>query len=132
AEGSLGIALNYHKDGLFSRKNAIINEVFDPRIKLDDLLNVSVEREERNDSIRETLNVLSSWFKDILWAKAGSAQVGFINADRKADIIRLSKDFSFPEIESRVAAIADTLYEISRNVNPRISLTKMRVELWKQ
>jgi len=133
SDGSLGRALRYFKGQLFARKNSFIKEAFDQRLRLDDFIDVSKqERTQRDEKIEEVLGVLSSWFRDLLVAKACAGAGVFINIDREADIMRACRDLSFGEIELKLVAIADTLNEISRNVNARISLTKMRVELWKQ
>ncbi len=131
--GSLGRALSYHDSGLYSRKNALIKGGLDSSYKLDDFVDFSKdERSSRDEKIKEALCVLSSWFRDLLVAKVALNGADFINADRKNDIIRASKDISLEEIEAKIATIAESWQEISRNVYARISLTRMRVELWKQ
>lgn len=130
AFGSLGAALKFHEDGLFSRKNELIRNALDRNCSLDGLLDLSSkERQDRQKNIQEALFVLSSWFRDLLLAKTESRS--FINADKKDDIMRDARSFSFTELEERLVSIADTARELRHNANARIALTKMRVELWK-
>lgn len=132
-QGSLGGALRYHEDGLFSRKNKMIENVLDPRKRLDDVIDLSKhERAEKTERIEEMLLVLSTWFRDMLVAKISGSQGEFINIDRKEDIVRAAQAYVFSDIEARVNAIAETRRSVERNANVRISLTKLRVDLWKQ
>ena len=131
SEGSLGAALRFHEDGLFSRKNDLIKNALDERCGLDGLLDLSSkERQDRQENIQEALFVLSSWFRDLLLAKTESRS--FINIDKKDDIMRLARSFSFIEIEERLTRIADAAQDLKRNANARIALTRLRVDLWKQ
>jgi len=130
SEGSLGSALKFHEDGLFSRKNELIRNALDRNCPLDGLLDLSSkERQDRQENIQEALFVLSSWFRDLLLAKTESRS--FINVDKKDDIMRDARSFSFAELEERLVSIADAAQDLRRNANARIALTKMRVELWK-
>jgi DNA polymerase-3 subunit delta' len=130
SEGSLGSALKFHEDGLFSRKNELIKNALDQNCPLDGLLDLSSkERQDRQENIQEALFVLSSWFRDLLLAKTESGS--FINVDKKDDIMRDARSFSFTELEERLVSIADAARDLKRNANARIALTKLRVELWK-
>jgi DNA polymerase-3 subunit delta' len=131
-QGSLGRALQYHENQLFDRKNKIIKDVLDASLRLDDVMDLSKqERFERDKKIDEALGVLSSWFRDLLVARFSEGAAHFINSDRRDDLLRCGRVFTLAEIENRIAAIAQTGDDIERNVNARIALTKMRVELWK-
>ena len=130
--GSLGVALQYHESGLFLRKNKILDCVLRRDARLDEFFAYnSNERSERNLKMEEIFCVLSSWFRDLLLAKMSLARENFINADRKDDIITISRRFTLLDIESRISAIADAAFENEHNVNGRILLTNLRVELWK-
>ncbi|MEK7850080.1 MAG: DNA polymerase III subunit delta' [Candidatus Omnitrophota bacterium] len=130
SDGSLGSALKFHEDGLFSRKNDLIKNALDRNCGLDGLLDLSSkERQDRQENIQEALFVLSSWFRDLLLAKTGSRSL--INVDKKDDIMRDARSFSFAGLEERLDSIADAARDLKRNANARIALTKLRVELWK-
>lgn len=130
--GRLGVALQYRESGLFSRKNRILDFVLRRDARLDEFFALnSNERSERNLKMDEIFCVLLSWFRDLLLAKTFLARGNFINADRKDDIIAISRRFTLSDIESRISAIADAAFENEHNVNGRILLTNLRVELWK-
>lgn len=130
--GRLGVALKYHEARLFERKNKILEDVLTPGVPLDKLLATgSLERSEKNLKMDEMLCVLSSWFRDLMLAKSAVPFKNFINADRKDDIIMASRRYTLSEIEGRISAIADTAFENERNINWRISMANLRMELWK-
>jgi DNA polymerase-3 subunit delta' len=132
AQGSLGCALKYQEEDLFSRKNALIGEVLDRQFPLNRLLNEAAkEKSERQEKVSEILTILSSWFRDLYIAKVVSDPANFINTDRRQDILRQAELLSLSEIEERIQAIADALSDLERNINMRILLSKLRMELWK-
>jgi DNA polymerase-3 subunit delta' len=132
SQGSLGQALRYRDNQLFDRKNKIIEGALNARLRLDAFIDLSgQDRSEKNDMIEEALFVLSSWFRDMFVGKVPGPHENYINLDKRDDIIRAARDLSLADIETRIKAIAETFEEIGRNVNARISLTKLRVELWK-
>lgn len=132
AEGRLGLALKFHEDGLFERKNKIIQDALSRTCPLDTFIELaSGDRSQKSVRIDEALSVLSSWFRDLLVAKVSAARRDFINVDRIDDIMTASRRFSFSDIETRIGAIAEAAAEKDRNINMRILLTNLRVELWK-
>lgn len=128
SEGRLDISVQYHEDGLFKRKNALINDMLNSNCSLREFMD-SVDVKERGFS--EVVNILSSWFRDLFMAKVGLDKTGFINIDRADDIMRDCGRFSLEEIEERISSIAQALMDFRRNINTRISLAKLRVDLWK-
>lgn len=132
SEGSLGIALQYAQEGLFNRKNQIINEALDQHYSLNQFMGlIGPEREEQNVKIQEMFCVLLTWFRDLLLAKISGDPAYFINIDRMDEIKQRSRDFSFSEIEERMTAIADAGSAMERNINRRIALASLRGVLWK-
>ncbi len=130
SEGSLGSALKFHEDRPVFNEERSDNNALDRNCGLDKLLDLSSkERQDRQENIQEALFVLSSWFRDLLLAKTESRS--FINVDKKDDIMRDARSFSFSELEERLVSIADAARDLRRNANARIALTKLRVELWK-
>ncbi len=130
--GSLGEAVKHHEQELFSRKNRIIGDLLDKDYTLKDFFQTPhKDRAEIEGRVNEALAVLSSWFRDLLLAKISKGPGNFINIDRKDDILRCSQGFSFAEIEQRIQIIAETKSDLEHNVNMRISLTRLRCELWK-
>lgn len=132
SQGSLGEAIKFCENGLSSRKNEIIKNFLSRDYPLDKCLEASViDKAQRDGSREEMLSVLLSWFRDMLLAKAALPGGCFINADSREDILRLSHSFSLDDIINRIASIAEASIEKKRNINMRVSLAKLRVDLWK-
>ncbi len=131
SEGSLGAALQYNRDGLFSRKNKIIADALSRQGWTEEFMQWEPDKEDRIYKIDEFLCVLSSWFRDLFLAKVCSGSEKFINIDRKEDILEAAGGFSFSEIESRLSAIAEAGLDARRNINTRIFLANLRSQLWK-
>lgn len=129
SQGSLGQALQYYESGLFERKDEIIKNVLNKDYPSEKLIDAASS--DKDHYLEEMLCVLSSWFRDMLLAKASLPDNVFINADRKDDIMQASRSFSFEDIDKRIASIAETTMEKGRNINMRLSLAKLRIELWK-
>lgn len=132
AQGSPGEALRYHKNGLLSRKNKIIENVLSKGYALEKGEDFHAEGSPGGqDAVDEMLWVLASWFRDVLLAKASVSPDYFINVDAKDEILRLSRSFSMDDIIERIASIAEASAEKSRHINARVSIAKLRAELWK-
>ncbi|MFH1691235.1 MAG: DNA polymerase III subunit delta' [Candidatus Omnitrophota bacterium] len=132
AQGSMGEAVKFCENGLSSRKNEIIKNFLSKSCPLDKCLEVfSGKKADKPDNRQELLSVLLSWFRDILLAKAALPEDCFINADSKDEILRLSSSFSLDDIINRIASIAEASIEKKHNINMRVSLAKLRVDLWK-
>lgn len=129
--GSLGVALRHHANGLFGRKNDIVSSFLDRGLPLDDIVKqMGSDKAAKDERWEEALSVLSWWFRDMLLAKMFPGCRQLVNGDREADIGRLSRRVSCAEIERRLAVLAETRAERERNLNFRLSLAKLRAELW--
>lgn len=132
APGSLGAALKHHEEGLFLKKNKMIADAFDKSCPLNEFMELAAkDRSERHETIDETLSVLSAWLRDLFLAKVCPDSQNFINHDRRGDILAASRLYSLADLEERMVFVADTARDLERNINARIALTKLRVELWK-
>ncbi len=128
--GSLGMALRFRDNGLFLRKNKIVEDMFDETVKADNFIGASKhDRIEKREAIEEALAVLSSWLRDMFVAKAGGGRQNYINTDKRDDIMRFAEKFELVDIENRISAVGETLQEVRHNINPRISLTKLKMSL---
>ncbi len=131
AQGSPGEALKCYRSGLLSRKNEIIKNVLSRGRALDKCIDFrSASTVDKQDAIDELLRVLSSWFRDILLAKASVSADYFINVDASDEILSSSRSFSMDDIIKRLSSIAEAFAQKSQNINERVSLAKLRVDLW--
>lgn len=130
-EGSLGAALRCHESGLFGRKNDIVSSFLSRDLPLDEIAKqMGNDKTEKGERWEESLSVLSWWFRDMFLAKMLPGCRQLVNCDREADIGRLSRMVSCAEIERRLAVLAETKAQRERNLNFRLSLARLRAELW--
>lgn len=126
SEGRLGRALKLKAEGIMPKKNIFIDKFVlssQPGIE-------SLAQSSRLD-VRASLNLLAAWFRDIYLLKAGAAEKEVINSDRKEDLVRSAGRFSFPELDSILASITSAAAYLDQNVNTRLLLYNLRMEIWK-
>jgi DNA polymerase-3 subunit delta' len=126
SEGRLGRALRLKEGDVFSKKNTIIDKfILSSRPSIDAI--VSKDRVE----VRETLNLLASWFRDIYLIKAGLREDELINLDRKPELLKYSGKFSFSDLDRILNDISNAIYGLDQNINTRLLLYNLGIDLWK-
>ncbi|MDD5562065.1 MAG: DNA polymerase III subunit delta' [Candidatus Omnitrophica bacterium] len=126
AEGRLGQALKLKDSGIFEEKNRIF-----------DSLALSGKPLERNlagqnrEQLRSCLNILASWFRDIYMLKAGIADSGLIHLDRRSDLLKLARDFSFKHLDGILTTISESMFYLDSNINSKLILHNLGAQLWK-
>lgn len=121
SEGRLGDALRLKDEGLFNRKNMIIDEII-----CHNKDGVNKTDFEDRQSLRRALNIVTVWFKDIYLAKAGRAGQELINIDRKDDLLKSAREYTFAELDNVVNNISDSLLGIEQNLNVKLLLSNLR------
>jgi len=126
SDGSLGRALKLKEEGVISRKNNLIDKfILASGQGLENLAVLS------RLEVRNALNLLASWFRDVYLLKTGAAEEEVINADRKKDLGRWASRLSFMDLDSMLGNISTALAYLDQNVNLRLLLFNLRMELWK-
>jgi DNA polymerase-3 subunit delta' len=127
SEGRIGRSLNLKDTDALKQKNKVIDAFLEPRAEpLDALANQS-----RQD-IRLYLNLLAGWFRDIYLIKAGAPQDELINLDRRDEILKLMNRYSRPELDEIFRLISDSLLNLEQNVNVKLLLSNLKVQIWKE
>jgi hypothetical protein len=83
------------------------------------------------EEVRFSLNLLAAWFRDIYLLKAGLPEQEVINSDRREDLTRSAGSFSFLDLEAIFTNISTAISYLEKNVNTRLLLFNLRMELWK-
>ncbi|MDD2679381.1 MAG: DNA polymerase III subunit delta' [Candidatus Omnitrophica bacterium] len=126
SEGRLGQALKLKGAGLLAKKNNLIDKfVLGPRPDTESL--ASQDKEE----VRFSLNLLAAWFRDIYLLKAGLPEQEVINADRREELRRAVDSSSFLDLELAFTNISAAISYLEKNVNTRLLLFNLGMELWK-
>lgn len=125
-EGRIGRALSLKDTDIMSRKNKAIDSFSLSRnFKVDDFAG-----ESRRD-IKNSLGILFGWFRDMYMLKSGSGYSELINLDRKDDLAKLAHKFSYFELEEIFRVISVSALRLEENINIKLLLSNLRMELWK-
>lgn len=133
SEGSLDKALSFKdsKDDLFEKRGHILNAVYHRQFSLFRMGEFNVkDNTQKKKSINLLLDMLLSWFRDLLFVKTGIKNP-LINWDKKEDLFKLSNRYSCEDLIKNIATIADTKSLINSNINAKLAISKMRADLWK-
>lgn len=126
AEGRLGLALKL-KDSLQLQEK---NKIFDSFV-------LSVKPLDRNlmgqskEQLRFSLNILASWFRDLYLLKAGLRDKEIIHLDRQEDLLKLTPQYSFKQLDDIMATISESTLYLEKNINSKLLLHNLGAQLWK-
>ncbi|MDD5196245.1 MAG: DNA polymerase III subunit delta' [Candidatus Omnitrophica bacterium] len=126
SEGRLGRALKLKDGGILAKKNNLIDRfVLSPRPDME-----SLAQQDKED-VRFSLNLLAAWFRDIYLLKVGLAEQEIINTDRREELTHSARVFSFFDLETIFTNLSTAIACLEKNVNTRLLLFNLRMELWK-
>lgn len=126
AEGRLGLALR-SKDSLSLAQK---NKIFDAFALSSKPLSLNLLGQNKEE-LRDCLNILASWFRDIYLLKAGCPDKEMIHSDRQGDLLKLIPKFSFKQLDDIMAAISDSALYLERNINSKLLMHNLGAQLWK-
>ncbi|MDD5668603.1 MAG: hypothetical protein PHE58_01035 [Candidatus Omnitrophica bacterium] len=86
---------------------------------------------ENRDEMRNLLNVLAAWFRDLYVIKAGVSLEETINRDRVDDLRSQRGRYSFDDLDERMQCISEALFLTEHNINVKLLVLHMRALLWK-
>lgn len=125
ASGSLGEALKYKDEDVFQKRASLINSISSGSLagfSFDDL---------PKDRIRLYLDILLSWFADILSAKAGADDSMLVNIDKKDIIVSEAKRLSFEYLEKAIDSIISTISYLDQNANQKLAMSVLALKVAK-
>jgi DNA polymerase-3 subunit delta' len=125
SEGRLGRALKMKESDILRSKNRVIDE-FAIRHRTGSFEKLNPEKKE---DIRECLNVLASWFRDIYLVKAGLAHSEIINLDRKDELLGLMSRYSWLDLDVALDVISDSISYLEHNINTKLLLLNLKVQI---
>lgn len=124
SEGRFGYALRLKDKDILREKNRIIdNFVLSSRVRLRDL---SLENREQ---VRDYLDILAAYFRDIYLLKIGIAYSEVINLDRKNELLRQMHRFSFLDLNRILNLICESILYLEQNINVKLMLYNLVVQL---
>ncbi|MDD2703474.1 MAG: DNA polymerase III subunit [Candidatus Omnitrophica bacterium] len=131
SEGRMGYAARLAgKKSAFTEKNRVIDEFTGPAGLRESAFINRLEKAGREE-ILETIKILAAWFRDVYVLKAGAGRQEIINLDRKEDLERCASAYSFEELEGKLRCLSDSVFYLEHNLNVKLLLSTIRMELWK-
>lgn len=123
-EGRLGFSVELKDTDMLNEKNQVIDEF---ALRLGQ--SMPKAKGERRELLRKHLNILASWYRDIYMVKIGLSQAELIHLDRVQDLSVAARRYSFGDLEAIMNFIADSLRYLEENINPKLLLSNLRMEL---
>ncbi|MBU1147133.1 MAG: hypothetical protein KKD11_02175, partial [Candidatus Omnitrophica bacterium] len=128
AMGSLGRAMELKYGDIIARRDQVVNDFF---LRKSALLKENVLSGDLVKNIGQSLYMLLCWYRDLLVSKFTQAPDELLNADRSREIFSYASRFSREKLQKDVLAIMETIGHVRANVNPKIALFNLAVELKK-
>ncbi len=125
AGGSIGRALNLYKGDYFALREKILGRISKGSLDPLGCLTLAGELASDKEDIPEALDVLKTWYRDLLVFKETGRIEALINRDQEGGIERLAGMMDREAILRSVRTIQDAGAAIARNVNKQLTLETM-------
>ena len=99
----------------------------EPSLRIGALLAFSERLSRDREAIPDALDILTSWFRDLAVAKAGSGRL--VNTDLAERIISIAAHYRMSRLLDGIAALETAKKNIQANLNPRLVLDIMMMKL---
>jgi DNA polymerase-3 subunit delta' len=126
ALGSLGRAISFKENDEIRERDRMLNDFF---FKKRAVFREEVCDDKKYADIEESLGMLLSWYRDLLVAKFTGDKDIFLNVDRADEIFSYSSGFSADKLEKDIFSVMNTINSLRRNINPKMALFNMALEL---
>lgn len=119
--GSMSQALRLKDEEYFEKREEVISA-----LSKDLVLDLEFDKASRSD-LRAILNIMLTWYRDILVAKAGGPAA--VNIDEIDTIAVLAKKLSFEKLDGILKKIISTQTYLEQNANPKLAMTALALAL---
>ena len=120
-EGRLEKAINYGDD-ILKRKNAILEEFSGDEC-------VENYSAKNRGELSEKLNMLASWYRDLLIFKSMGNESLLINRDRIGGVKKNAVNYKTDELIRMLEGVLNAKEKIESNVNPKLALTALFTQI---
>jgi len=122
--GRIGIALDT------AQKDSIVVAPDVPEIlKGPDIIKTFKIAEELNDEQPESLDILLTWYRDLLLIKQGSPPETLTYSDKFNALIELASGYSRIQLQDAIRTIMETKNLLRRNINSALAMEVMTLKL---
>ncbi|MGE5790485.1 MAG: DNA polymerase III subunit delta' C-terminal domain-containing protein, partial [Syntrophaceae bacterium] len=123
--GSIGRALTLHKGDYIALRDSILGRISKGTLDPLGCLALAGELAGDREDIREALDILKTWYRDLLVFKETGRAETLINRDHAGDIGRLAGLTDASAILRGIRTIQGAAAAIERNVNKPLTLETM-------
>ncbi len=128
AEGCPGLARRFEEDEIFERKNEAINKIVCAAESDDYLKKILADKIKT----KEILNVLLSWFRDLLLLKTGVDESRLVHLDRIKELKKYEQSYSFVQLTEMINEITGTARLLGENLNVKLGVSLIKEKLWRR
>ena len=125
AGGSLGRALDLHRADYIALRDGILDRVAKGRLDPMGCLALAASLAGQKENIREALEILRAWYRDLLVFKETGRAEALIHRDRAEDIGRLAAACSGTSLLEALRVIRGAAEAVERNANKPLTLESM-------
>jgi len=126
SDGSLGRARQLGKEEFFTRKNEVIDQLALSRNNDPYLKEILADK----DRSRESLEILLTWFRDLLCLKFNAGPEYLMHADRTKDMEKASAAYTAGQLQEIIAGITAGLKMLDENLNIKIPFYLLMEKIW--
>jgi len=125
ARGSIGRAVEYWDGPILERRREVIDKLIRiPTASYPEVLGFSQNWDEDRVQVREDLQLMLGWYRDLAAVKSGSS-VGLYNPDYENELEKTSKLYSYMSIFDIMHEISEMMAAIGGNARPRFALCRL-------
>jgi len=126
AQGYAGRAQLFWEQGLIKRKNAYVDRLVLKRNDTAFLKKIAADRQQT----QELLDILLTWFRDMLVWKSGGGQEHLIHMDRIEDLKRMAQQYTRQQTEDIIHEIVRNARLLAENLNIKIAMQILMEKIW--
>ncbi|MBM3250023.1 MAG: DNA polymerase III subunit delta' [Candidatus Omnitrophica bacterium] len=123
-EGRLADALKMKGKDVLKEKNRLIDNFVLKRSG-----GFSYSSAPDRDTLREDLNILAGYFRDIYLLKIGMPHAELINLDRRSELLRVMAVYSFSQLNEILSLISSSLDFLEHNVNAKLLMHNLSLAI---
>ncbi|MBM3248440.1 MAG: DNA polymerase III subunit delta' [Candidatus Omnitrophica bacterium] len=128
-EGRLGKAVALKEKEILGEKNMIIDDFINSENLRQNFFDLDAKNK---DDIRYNLDILMTWFRDIMLLKCGIDTASLVNSDRRKELLDLKNEYKMEDLLKIMHRILDTYTMLDYNINPKFSLEFLRTKTWEK
>ena len=123
SDGMLGEAIRFKDADIFAKRSSLIKSISSGSSSDVDFDNVPKE------DFRLYLDILLSWYADIMNAKAGALDYMLVNVDKSDIISNEAKRMSFEYLEDVIGSIVSTFGYLDQNANQKLAMSVLGLKI---